>query len=34
MVTHSMENASYGSKTIRLHDGQIVLDKLEARANG
>jgi putative ABC transport system ATP-binding protein len=34
MVTHSMENASYGSKTIRLHDGQIVLEKLEARANG
>jgi putative ABC transport system ATP-binding protein len=34
MVTHSPENASYGSKTIRLHDGRIVLEKLEARVNG
>jgi putative ABC transport system ATP-binding protein len=34
MVTHSWENASYGSKTIRLHDGRIVLEKLEASVNG
>ena len=34
MVTHSLENASYGSKTIRLHDGRILLEKLEARVNG
>jgi putative ABC transport system ATP-binding protein len=24
MVTHSMENAAYGSKVIKLHDGRIV----------
>jgi putative ABC transport system ATP-binding protein len=34
MVTHSLENASCGSKTVRLHDGKIVLEKVEAKANG
>jgi putative ABC transport system ATP-binding protein len=33
MVTHSLENASYGGKTIRLHDGKIVLEKAEAKVN-
>ena len=34
MVTHSLENASCGSKTVRLHDGKVVLDQLEAKSNG
>jgi putative ABC transport system ATP-binding protein len=33
MVTHSMENASYSSKMIRLHDGRIVSGEKEG-ANG
>jgi putative ABC transport system ATP-binding protein len=34
MVTHSLENASCGSKTVRLRDGKVVLDQLEAKSNG
>jgi putative ABC transport system ATP-binding protein len=34
MVTHSLENSSYGSKTIRLNDGKIVLDPWEVPSNG
>lgn len=34
MVTHSVENASYSSKVIQLHDGRIVAGQAEAKANG
>jgi putative ABC transport system ATP-binding protein len=34
MVTHSMENAAYTGKVIRLHDGRIVSDSKEMQANG
>jgi putative ABC transport system ATP-binding protein len=34
MVTHSMENAAYSGKVIRLHDGRIVSDSKETEANG
>lgn len=33
MVTHSLENAAYTSKMIRLHDGRIVSGKAEAKAH-
>jgi putative ABC transport system ATP-binding protein len=29
MVTHSVENAAYGNKIIRLHDGRIVSEEQE-----
>jgi putative ABC transport system ATP-binding protein len=34
MVTHSTENASYGSMIIHLYDGRIVTQTMEAKANG
>lgn len=34
MVTHSMENAAYSRRTILLHDGRILSEEKEARANG
>jgi putative ABC transport system ATP-binding protein len=34
MVTHSIENATYSNRVIRLHDGRILSDEKEARANG
>jgi putative ABC transport system ATP-binding protein len=34
MVTHSMENAAYSTKVIRLHDGRIVSGDKEAKSNG
>jgi putative ABC transport system ATP-binding protein len=34
MVTHSAENAAYGSNVIRLHDGRIVSESKEGQANG
>ena len=33
MVTHSMENAAYSGKVIRLYDGRIVPDDKETRGN-
>jgi putative ABC transport system ATP-binding protein len=34
MVTHSMENAAYSGRVIRLHDGKIVSESKEQKANG
>lgn len=34
MVTHSTENAAYSGRMIRLHDGRIVSEAQEGRANG
>lgn len=34
MVTHSTENASYGSRIIHLYDGRVVTQPMEAKANG
>ena len=34
MVTHSMENAAYSGRVIRLHDGNIVSEGKEGSPNG
>jgi putative ABC transport system ATP-binding protein len=34
MVTHSMENAAYSGRVIKLHDGRIVSGGKEPEANG
>jgi putative ABC transport system ATP-binding protein len=34
MVTHSLENAGYSGRVIRLHDGRILSEEKEASANG
>ncbi len=34
MVTHSMENAAYSGRMIRLHDGRIMPEEKEASQNG
>jgi putative ABC transport system ATP-binding protein len=34
MVTHSMENAAYSGRVIQLHDGRIVSEGKEQKANG
>src|SRR5512136_404216 len=34
MVTHSMENAAYSSRTVRLYDGRLLSEEKEAKANG
>jgi putative ABC transport system ATP-binding protein len=34
MVTHSNENAAYSARMIRLHDGRIISEGKEAKANG
>lgn len=34
MVTHSIENAGYGSRVIRLHDGRIVSEEKEMKSHG
>jgi putative ABC transport system ATP-binding protein len=34
MVTHSVENAAFSSRMIRLHDGRIVSEEMERKANG
>ena len=33
-VTHSEENATYGSRTIQLKDGWVVSDEAQARREG
>ncbi|TQV89647.1 ABC transporter ATP-binding protein [Aliikangiella coralliicola] len=33
MVTHSEADAQYGSRTIRLFDGQVISDKAETQVN-
>jgi putative ABC transport system ATP-binding protein len=34
MVTHSNENAAYSARMIRLRDGRIISEGMEAKANG
>lgn len=34
MVTHSLENAAFSGRMIRLHDGRIVSEEKEMSANG
>jgi putative ABC transport system ATP-binding protein len=34
MVTHSIENAAYSGRVIKLHDGRIVSEGKEPEANG